>query len=133
MGREKECRQRLKYQVGCVRRKTLENQIDGQLRNELGLSAAEARLLSRRMAVWLQRKEGFRAPNQILMRASAGRDRFVRNGQGPKRQVTLTPYELEDLELELGLKTMQAARLCRLVEQVVPRARHQGRHWHGIS
>ena len=53
MGREKEYRQRLKYQVSCVRRKTLESQIAGELRNELGLSPAEARLLSRRMAVWL--------------------------------------------------------------------------------
>jgi hypothetical protein len=119
MGREKEYRQRLKYQVGCVRRKTLESQIAGQLSSELGLSAAEARLLSRRMAVWLQGSKGFRAPNQIVVQASAGRDRFIRNGKGRRVKVALSPYELEDLELELefGLKTMQAARICRLVEQ----------------
>lgn len=119
MGREKEYRQRLKYQVSCVRRKTLESQIAGQLRNELGLSPAEARLLSRRMAVWLQRKEGFRSPNQIVMEASAGRNRFIRNGRGQTVGLTLTPFALEDLELELefGLKTMQAARICRLLEQ----------------
>jgi hypothetical protein len=57
MGREKEYRQRLKYQVSCVRRKTLESQIASELRNELGFSPAEARLLSRRMAVWLQSSE----------------------------------------------------------------------------
>jgi hypothetical protein len=117
MGREKEYRQRLKYQVGCVRRKTLESQIAGELRNELGLSPAEARLLSRRMAVWLQSTEGFRSPNQIVMAASAGKNHFIRNGKGPTKRVTLSPYELEDLELEFGLKTMQAARICRLAEQ----------------
>lgn len=119
MGREKEYRQRLKYQVSCVRRKTLESQIAGQLRNELGLSSAEARLLSRRIAAWLQRKEGFRAPNQIVIEASAGRDRFIRNGKGQTVKVNLTPFALEDLELELefGLKTMQAGRICRLLEQ----------------
>ena len=119
MGREKEYRQRLKYQVSCVRRKTLESQIAGQLRNELGLSPAEARLLSSRMAVWLQRKEGFRSPNQIVMEASAGRNRFIRNGRGQAVKVTLTPFALEDLELELefGLKTMQAGRICRVLEQ----------------
>jgi len=119
MGREKEYRQRLKYQVGCVRRKILESQIAGELRNELGLSPAEARLLSRRMAVWLQGREGFRSPNQIVMEASAGRNHFIRNGKGPTKRITLSPFELEDLELELefGLKTMQAARICRLLEQ----------------
>jgi len=119
MVREKEYRQRLKYQVSCVRRKTLESQIAGQLRNELGLSSAEARLLSSRMAVWLQRKEGFRAPNQIVMEASAGRNRFIRNGKGPTVGITLTPFALEvlELELEFGLKTMQAGRICRLLEQ----------------
>jgi hypothetical protein len=71
------------------------------------------------MAVWLQRKEGFRAPNQIVMEASAGRNRFIRNGRGQTVGVTLIPFALEDLELELefGLKTMQAGRICRLLEQ----------------
>jgi hypothetical protein len=119
MGREKEYRQRLKYQVGCVRRKTLESQIGAQLREELGLSAGEARLLSARMAVWLQGEVGFRGPNQILLEATAGRDRYVRNGKGPWVQVALTPFALEDLELELefGLKVMQAGRICRLAEE----------------
>ena len=52
MGREKEYRQRLKYQVSCVRRKTLQSQIAVQLQGELGMSLAESRLLSRRMARW---------------------------------------------------------------------------------
>jgi hypothetical protein len=119
VGREKEYRQRLKYQVDCVRRKTLESQIAGELRNELGLSPVEARLLSRRMAVWLQSKAGFRSPNQIVMAASAGKNHFIRNGKGPTVRITLSPFDLEDLELELefGLKTMQAARICRLLEQ----------------
>ncbi len=119
MGREKEYRQRLKYQVSCVRRKTLESQIAVQLQGELGMSLAESRLLSRRMARWLQQRRGFRAANQIVIEASAGRDRFVRNGKGPVRKVRLSPYDEEDLELELefGLKTMQAGRIARMIEQ----------------
>jgi hypothetical protein len=122
MGREKEYRQRLKYQVSCVRRKTLENQIAVKLQEELGLSPAESRLLSRRMARWLRERSGFRAPNEIVIEASAGRDRFVRNGRGPVKEVRLSTYEEEDLELELelefGLKTMQAGRIARMTEQV---------------
>ena len=119
MGREKEYRQRLKYQVSCVRRKTLESQIAVQLQSELGMSLAESRLLSRRMARWLEQRSGFRAPNQILIEASAGRDRFVRNGKGALRKVRLSPCEEEDLalELEFGLKTMQAGRIARMIEQ----------------
>jgi hypothetical protein len=119
MGRQKEYRQRLKYQVSCVRRKTLESQIAVQLREELGLSSGEARLLAARMAVWLQASKGVRGPNQVLLEATAGRERYVRNGRGPWIKVTLTPFALEDLELELefGLKVMQAGRICRLLEE----------------
>ena len=119
MGREKEYRQRLKYQVSCVRRKTLESQIAVQLQGELGMSLAESRLLSRRMARWIQQRSGFRAPNQIVIEASAGRDRFVRNGKGPSVKVRLSPYDEADLDLELefGLKTMQAGRIARMIEQ----------------
>ena len=119
MGREKEYRQRLKYQVSCVRRKTLESQIAVELQGELGMSLAEGRLLSRRMALWLQQRSGFRAPNQIVIEASAGRDRFVRNGKGAVRKVRLTPYDEEDLELEFdfGLKTLQAGRIARMIEE----------------
>jgi hypothetical protein len=120
MGREKEHRQRLKYQVSSVKRKTLESQISVELQGELGMSLAESRLLSRRMVRWLQQRPGFRAPNQIVVEASAGRDRFVRNGKGPVRKVRLSPFDEEDLELELdfGLKTMQAGRIARMIEQV---------------
>ena len=119
MGREKEYRQRLKYQVSCVRRKTLESQIAVQLQGELGMSLAESRLLSRRMARWLQQRSGFRAPSQIMIEASAGRDRFIRNGKGPVRKVRLSPYDEADLDLELefGLKAMQAGRIARMIEQ----------------
>ena len=119
MGRDKEYRQRLKYQVSCVRRKTLESQIAVQLQGELGMSLAESRLLSRRMARWLQQRSGFRAPNQIVIEASAGRNCFIRNGKGPYVKVRLSPYDEADLDLELefGLKTMQAGRIARMIEQ----------------
>ena len=119
MGREKEYRQRLKYQVSSVKRKSLETQIAVQFMNELGMSPVESRLLARRMRQWLMRKPGFRGHNQIAIEASRGRGNFVRNGKASSTSIKITPYEEEDLDLELeyGLKTMQAGRISRLIEQ----------------
>lgn len=96
-----------------------ESQIAVQLMNELALSPAESCLLSRRMARWLQRKREFRAPNQIVVEASSGRERFIRNGKGQVVNIKLTPYEQEDLkfELEFGLKRLQAGRIAWMIEQ----------------
>ena len=119
MGRVKEYRQRLKYQVSSVKRKTLETQIAVKLMNELGMSQVESRLLSRRMGQWFLRKSGVRSPNQIVMEASQGRDNFIRSGKGASGNIKITPYDTEDLDLELefGLKTMQGGRIARLIEQ----------------
>jgi hypothetical protein len=45
MGRNKEYRQRLKYQVSSALKKTLENQISVELRQNVGFSLAEAELI----------------------------------------------------------------------------------------
>jgi hypothetical protein len=119
MGRGKEYRQRLSYQVGSVMRKTLESQIAVALTEELGMSAAESRLLARRLKEWLCEQGGSRAPNEILLEGASGRDRFVRNGKGTKRSIRIAPFDQEDLalELEFGLAAMQAGRLARMIEQ----------------
>ena len=119
MGRGKEYRQRLKYQVGSVMHKTLESQIAVTLTEELGMSAAESRLLARRLKQCVCGPDGSRAPNEILVEAACGRERFVRNGKGAKRSVRIAPFDEEDLrlELELGLAAMQAGRIARMIEQ----------------
>jgi hypothetical protein len=119
MGREKEYRQRLKYQVQSVRSKTLEAQIAAQLRNELGMSPMEGMLLARRMGQWLVQESGIRSPNQLLTEASSGREHFRRKGETPLKKINMTPFSEEDLdvELEYGLKTMQAGRIARLIEE----------------
>jgi hypothetical protein len=119
MGREKEYRQRLKYQVSSVKSKTLETQIAVKLRNELGMSHMESQLLSRRMGQWLVREQGFRSPNQIVIEASRGRGHFRRKGKASLKEIKITPFSEEDLDLEFeyGLKTMQAARIARMIEE----------------
>ena len=119
MGRGKEYRQRLKYQVGSVMRKTMESRIAVTLVEELGMSVAESRLLSRRLKEYFCRQSGSRAPNEILLEAASGRERFVRNGKGTKSSIRIAPFDQEDLslELELGLSTMQAGRIARMIEQ----------------
>ena len=105
--------------VSSVKRKTLETQIAVKLMNELGMSQVESRLLSRSMGQWLLRKLGVRSPNQIVMESSKGRDNFIRNGKGASVKIKITPYDEEDLDLELefGLKTMQGGRIARVIEQ----------------
>ncbi len=118
MGRPKEYRQRLKYQVASARKKTLDNQLAARLTSELGMSEVEARLLAHRLSLWIQSRPGLRGPNQILIDASVGRDRFVRKWRVGKK-IRVTPYDAEDLDLELefGLATMQTGRILRLIEE----------------
>jgi hypothetical protein len=91
MGREKEYRQRLKYQVASARKKTLENQIAVELKGDLGMSETEARLLAARMGRWLLSRPDVRGPEQIVVDAVAGRSNFIRNGRGTPTKVRLTP------------------------------------------
>ena len=115
MGREKEYRQRLRYQVQSVLVKTAERQIAGELEAHFGTSSAEAELVAERCVTYLESLAGMRLPNQIVLELSAGRGRrpYVR------KPVVLTPVEAEDLDLEMefGLKPMQNNRLLRLVEE----------------
>lgn len=118
MGRAKEYRQRLKYQVASARKKTLESMLAFRLVEELGMSETEARLLGYRTARWILNQPGVRGPNQILFDAVSGKDSFSRRHKTLKK-IRLTPYDIEDLDLELefGLSTMQAGRILRLIEE----------------
>ena len=62
MGREKEYRQRLKYQVASAKKKTLENQVAVELKGNLGMSETEARLLASRIGRWLLSRPEVRGP-----------------------------------------------------------------------
>lgn len=53
MGRMKQYRQRLLYQVNSVRKKTLRNQLAVQLQTELGMSESESELLAGRLERYL--------------------------------------------------------------------------------
>jgi len=119
MGRSKEYRQRLKYQVACARAKTLENQLAVELKGNLGMSETEATLLAHRLSQWLLSRPEVHGPQQIMMEAVAGRGSFVRSGRGATKKVKLTAVDPEDLELqlEMGLAAMQLGRILRLVEE----------------
>jgi len=121
MGRAKEYRQRLRYQVASAMKKTLENQLRVDLGSDLGLSPAESELLSYTLADWLQRQAEFRSPSQIIVQGASHRMAFSRgrttSQQGKK--IKVTPFQASDLglELEFGLKTMQLGRILRLIEE----------------
>jgi len=78
MGRAKEYRQRLKYQVASARKKTLESLLAVRFAEELGMSETEARLLGYRTGRWILSQPGVRGPNQILSDAVPGRNSFSR-------------------------------------------------------
>jgi hypothetical protein len=118
MGRAKEYRQRLKYQVASARKKTLESLLAVRFAEELGMSETEARLLGYRTGRWIISQPGVRGPNQILSDAVPGRDSFARKHK-TLAKIRLTPYDVEDLDLELefGLSNMQEGRILRLIEE----------------
>ncbi|MDQ7790777.1 MAG: DUF1670 domain-containing protein [Clostridia bacterium] len=118
MGRAKEYRQRLKYQVASTRKKTLESLLAVRFTEELGMSETEARLLGHRVSKWILTQPGVRGPNQIKFAAIAGQESFSRRHRMPKT-IRLTLYDTEDLDLELefGLATMQMGRTLRLIEE----------------
>lgn len=120
MGREKEYRQRVKYQVSSVLKKSIESQLTTEFMNTLGMSEIESRLLAVQCKGWLsdQIKEHF--PNQIIITSSAGRGNFHHcRGKYEKKRIVITPFDPEDLdvELEFGLKAMQNNRLIRIIEE----------------
>lgn len=69
MGREKEYRQWLKYQVASAKKKTLENQVAVELKSSLGMGETEAGLLASRIGRWLPSRPEVRGPEQITVEA----------------------------------------------------------------
>jgi hypothetical protein len=86
MGRAKEYRQRLKYQVASARKKTLESLLAVRFADELGMSETEARLLGYRTDRWILNQPGVRGPNQIIFNAVEGRESFSRRHKSLKNQ-----------------------------------------------
>src|SRR5690554_6082882 len=123
MGRNKEYRQRLKYQVSSALKKTLENQISVELRQNVGFSLAEAELLSKRLASWLRHQVGFRSPNQILVQGALHRKSFSRGQASKGKMIKVTPFQASDLELELefGLKVFSVTIIVRVLLRVFDR------------
>jgi hypothetical protein len=82
------------------------------------MSETEARLLGYRTGRWIISQPGVRGPNQILFDAVSGRDSFSRKHK-TLTKIRLTPYSVEDLDLELefGLSIMQTGQILRLIEE----------------
>lgn len=80
MGRNKIHRQRTRYQVSSVRRKTLMSQLAVLFQTELGMSKAESELLGDRIHRYLQvqTESELRSPDQIQVAATSGREAFRR-------------------------------------------------------
>ncbi len=120
MGREKEYRQRLNYQVASTQKKTLTNQIQTELESNLGLAPAESELLSERIHSWFCAQDKLRDPNQIYVAGAKDREAFARRvTRNNSKQVVITPFHHEDLELEVefGLKAMQLGRCLRMIQE----------------
>ncbi len=120
MGREKLYRQRQKYQVNSVRKKSLPNQIQTELIENLGLSKAEAELLAERIEKYLLEETSFHGSNQVFIQGANSSTAFGRGkGATAKKEIKITPIHEEDLDLELefGLKTMQLGRALRIIEE----------------
>ncbi|MFW5856200.1 MAG: DUF1670 domain-containing protein [Bacillota bacterium] len=120
MGRPKEYKQRLKYQVESVRKKTLHSQIQVELTNNLGLSQIEADLLATDLKDYLEFKNNIFLPGQILISGSKTLNSYQRGGRGNKKSKTIkiTPLHYEDLELKLtsGIKALKFNRILRVIE-----------------
>ncbi|MGE5587775.1 MAG: hypothetical protein ACM3ZO_06140 [Clostridia bacterium] len=69
MGREKEYRQCLKYQVASAKKKTLENHVAVELKSNLGMSETEVRLLASWIGRWLVPRPEVRGPEQSIVEA----------------------------------------------------------------
>ena len=120
MGRCKEYRQRLKYQVASAQKKTLENQLCHEMQEQIGLSTAEAELLARRLGDWLLQQPAMRSPNQILVLGAESRESYSRGRASHNgKLIRVTPFSSSDLDLELefGLGVMQLGRLMRMIEE----------------
>ncbi len=120
MGRNKEYRQRLRYQVESALKKTFANQTKNELMESLGLCEGEAELIAKRLSTWFLAQPGIRGPNQILVLGAHSRESFSRGKASLNgKHVKVTPFDAYDLdvELEYGLKEMQLGRMLRIIEE----------------
>ncbi|PNR96798.1 DUF1670 domain-containing protein [Petrotoga sp. 9PWA.NaAc.5.4] len=120
MGGSKEYRQKLKYQVSCAENKTLENQIRGELRGNLGLSEIESELLSKILVEYVSQDVEIRNPNQIIIKGAETKESFARGYLTKKgKRIKVTPFHIDDLEVEIefGISAMQLNRIIRLIEE----------------
>ncbi len=119
MGRVREYRQRLKYQLFSVGEKSLINQIKVELQGNFGLSQTEAELLAQLIETNLFHEKHIRTANQILLKGTPGRLTFSRSKRTKSQEIIITPFDFKDLEVEweFGLKKMQENRLLRIIEE----------------
>ena len=118
MGLPKEYRNGLKYRVASAKCKTLETLLAVKFRDELGMSETESRLLGESIGKWILSRPDLRGPNQIIFEASKGKNSFARR-YNITNKIKLTPYDIEDLDLELefGLSVAQTGRIMRMIEE----------------
>lgn len=101
--------------------KTVYSWLLHQTRERFGVAAGEAGLVAQKGYLLLTRSLVKRSEEQIVFPALAGREvHRKRSAQElPRREVVLTPWSHDDLEVyrEFGLKALQNARLARLIEE----------------
>lgn len=120
MGRPKEYRQRLKYQVNSVRKKTLKNRITSELKETLALSEVEAELLAGDIRDYLLENEKIWLPGQMLISGTETINSFYRGRHNPpEKLIRITPVHQEDLDLKAkeGIKVMKFNRILRVIEE----------------
>ena len=121
MGRPKEFKARLKYQIETLSKKTLTNQLKVELNKNLGLSPIEAELLALDLKEHLNLETEMFLPGQLLISGTMTAASYRRGGRGDKAEKTIkiTPLSQEDLELKLaaGVKALKINRILRVIEE----------------
>ncbi|HEY3314777.1 MAG TPA: DUF1670 domain-containing protein [Bacillota bacterium] len=101
--------------------KTVYSWLLQQTRERFGVAADEAGQVAQKGYLLLTRTLVKRSEEQVVFMAIAGREiHRKRPAQDlPRREVVLTPWGHDDLEVhrEFGLKALQNARLARLIEE----------------
>ena len=122
MGRSQGARDKWRYEVESVRRKSFECRLHQLVREEYGVCEAEAVSVVRGCLDYL-RLGGLaeRGPLDIRADVPAGRELWwkVSARSAAVRPVLLSPLAADDVELmlEAGVRAVQSARAVRLVEQ----------------
>ncbi len=121
MGRVRLFRQKLINHVDSVAVKTVYSWLLRQTRDRFGVASGEAEQVAQKGYLLLTRSLVNRLEEQIQFRALAGAEAHRKRPacELPQREVVLTPWSHDDLELqrEFGLKTLQNARMARLIEE----------------